>query len=391
MGETPAVIEMDGAGVIQYPTDENTTLQARLDFTSLMLNGEDFAGAALLTDGEQVYFYDPASESWQFVPPSTEADPFASLILSLFSPDILLSLPEEFPNATQWTIGDSIILDERPMVVYQFDFQLGTLVTSEQFLNQIMALLTNTNEISGTETPVSGTDSETLNLLLGLITNQISEQLNQGHFQMVLSISPEDHRVYQVQVDVDASIDLGFLQRFLGSQTEASIEPITSRLSLSMVIDDYDTPVLIETPADTIEGANPFTLDLLSGTRPLRNVPTLLDSAEFVLKFDSTFEGRLSEENPKDYFRFSAQAGDVVTITMTSLEKDNLLDPYLKLYDAAGIILAENDDARQNTGIGILDAEIYQFEIPVTGDYLIEATWLFAVPARDYILTIKRE
>lgn len=69
-------------------------------------------------------------------------------------------------------------------------------------------------------------------------------------------------------------------------------------------------------------------------------------------------------------YAFSAQRGDLITITMQRISGD--LDAYLILTDAQGRPLATNDD--DPVSPGTLDAAIRDWLIHVTGDYQIIAT-----------------
>ncbi len=71
-------------------------------------------------------------------------------------------------------------------------------------------------------------------------------------------------------------------------------------------------------------------------------------------------------------YSFTAKAGDVVSIDLTSTTASPLvLDPYLYLLDADRRVLAENDDIEAGK---IRDSHIEQFVVPGTGTYFIDVT-----------------
>lgn len=107
------------------------------------------------------------------------------------------------------------------------------------------------------------------------------------------------------------------------------------------------------------------------------------------LPFDSedtqrvTMRGRIDEARVLDEWVFRGQAGRRVTITLES--QDFWLDPLLRLYDADGNLLEENDMA-EDASLG-QDAQIARFILPRSGDYVIEATRFEGTGA--YLLTLE--
>jgi hypothetical protein len=71
-------------------------------------------------------------------------------------------------------------------------------------------------------------------------------------------------------------------------------------------------------------------------------------------------------------YQFSANAGDVVTLTMNSTTASpGVLDPYVYLLDSGFRVLAENDDIVSGN---LRNSLIEQIAIPATGTYYIDAT-----------------
>lgn len=91
--------------------------------------------------------------------------------------------------------------------------------------------------------------------------------------------------------------------------------------------------------------------------------------AQESITIGDTVEGTLDDDQPEVEYAFSAEQGQYLTITMTSSDSD--IDPYLRLEDADGAILAEDDDSA-----GSLNARISGFSVPANGDYTVIATTL---------------
>ncbi len=70
-------------------------------------------------------------------------------------------------------------------------------------------------------------------------------------------------------------------------------------------------------------------------------------------------------------YRFTANAGDIVTIALNSTASPAVLDPYLYLLDANLRVIAENDDMVAGVQRNAL---IEQFQILTSGTYYIDAT-----------------
>ena len=113
--------------------------------------------------------------------------------------------------------------------------------------------------------------------------------------------------------------------------------------------------------------------------------PELDLSSDFgtAIQYGDSVSGRLSDSFPLENWRFAANEGDRIVITMRSAEFDSLLE----LYDTHGTFLTEDDDSG-----GDLDAQIV-YTIPQSGDYIITATewWSeIGIVGGDYSLTLER-
>ncbi len=87
------------------------------------------------------------------------------------------------------------------------------------------------------------------------------------------------------------------------------------------------------------------------------------------IAYGDTVSGTISNAAYEVVYSFEGQAGDVVTITMT--RTDDMLDPYLALYDAYP---SQNPLAFDDDGGGDLNARIAGFSLPAPGTYYIVAT-----------------
>jgi hypothetical protein len=85
------------------------------------------------------------------------------------------------------------------------------------------------------------------------------------------------------------------------------------------------------------------------------------------LRYDDTVFYAIADALPEVVYSFRGQAGDIIDVTMT--RRSGTLDPYLKVVDVNGLILAANDDSN-----GSQNAQISGFVIPAEGTYFIFAT-----------------
>ncbi len=80
--------------------------------------------------------------------------------------------------------------------------------------------------------------------------------------------------------------------------------------------------------------------------------------------------GIISNDDPFQSYAFDANTGDVITAALTATSGS--LDTYLFMLDAAGAIIAENDDVGNNGEN--LNSEIPNFVIPSTGTFTLVAS-----------------
>lgn len=92
-------------------------------------------------------------------------------------------------------------------------------------------------------------------------------------------------------------------------------------------------------------------------------------SPNCAMRYGDTVFYSIDDTHPQVIYSFRAAQGDIIDIEMVRRSGD--LDPYVRLADATGRVLAANDDL-----IGVLgvDSAIQQFVVPQTGTYFIVAT-----------------
>lgn len=88
------------------------------------------------------------------------------------------------------------------------------------------------------------------------------------------------------------------------------------------------------------------------------------------IAYGDTVSGIINDDIPRLLYRFSGSAGDIVNIRMNRDSGD--LDPYLRLVDANGVTIIEDDD--DEAVEGTRDSYINNFELPADGEYTIIAT-----------------
>jgi hypothetical protein len=96
------------------------------------------------------------------------------------------------------------------------------------------------------------------------------------------------------------------------------------------------------------------------------------------LRYGDTVLNQITDINPRYYYTFRAERGDIISISMERTSGD--LDPSLQLVDSSGIVIAENDEIE---GSGNLDAAIIGQVIETEGVYVIIATRYGQVSGRS--------
>ena len=86
------------------------------------------------------------------------------------------------------------------------------------------------------------------------------------------------------------------------------------------------------------------------------------------LQYGIPITNTITNTQPRLFFTFEAQAGDIINISM--IRSSGSLDPYVQLLDANRFLVAENDDANGNTR----NAQIQALVINTPGTYILVAT-----------------
>lgn len=88
------------------------------------------------------------------------------------------------------------------------------------------------------------------------------------------------------------------------------------------------------------------------------------------ITYGSTVRGRITDDQPEIRYVFQGQEGDIAEIGMAAEQAPEPLDPLLRLEDADGNVLAENDDIEP----GVIRSSFISFRLPADGTYTIVAT-----------------
>ncbi len=94
-------------------------------------------------------------------------------------------------------------------------------------------------------------------------------------------------------------------------------------------------------------------------------------TAPIVVHYGDKIQKNLTRGLESFLFAFSAQAGDLVTITMVA-DTGGHLDPALVLLGPDGKTVAQNDDSFDSQ-FGLTNARLTRFPIPIDGTYTIQA------------------
>lgn len=171
----------------------------------------------------------------------------------------------------------------------------------------------------------------------------------------------------------------------------ADIGSFNSQIEAAELFED-GTYIIEASSFGSSGGAYTLSLALASDAATAEPRPTLAASTGGgEIAYGDTVTGAIDDEGTNaEFWTFVGQAGDVVTITMIA-DDTNEVDPRLYVYAEGEVsafdILAENDDA-EDSSVGRLNSQIFEFALPEDGEYVIEATQ-FGFGAGTYSLTLE--
>ena len=210
----------------------------------------------------------------------------------------------------------------------------------------------NTNATSTVEVAIAG----------GTATD--GSDYNSSNFPLTVTFEPgETMQVVPVAILNDSDFETGSNETIEFEITNVTGGAIgTQNTAVLEIVDDEvvresepnNAPSTAQLLADTLftSNFNPAIQDF-SGT----NISMQTAHATIVATGDDSF----------DYFTFTAAAGEIVTLDID----DNNFDTEIFLFDAAGNLLIENNDAIEPGHIGDNFASFLEFAIPTAGNYTI--------------------
>lgn len=103
-----------------------------------------------------------------------------------------------------------------------------------------------------------------------------------------------------------------------------------------------------------------------------------------------TINGRIERDGDQDWYRFSVEAGQSLAFIIDAEKYGSLLDSNLTLFDAAGKVLAGNDDAKW-LGRSLNRDSLLHFTFKEKGDYFLRVASLYRRGGEDhgYRLTLR--
>jgi hypothetical protein len=246
-GSGPIVVTNEGIATF----DTDMTLNLSADAEGEM---DSITDARLMIKDDMVYAYDPEADEWFGSAISAsdlegldELDP-AALV------EGLSLLGELTSDAVVWSHGDDIEVDGTNLEVFNIDVALGTLLTSDQVIEELSVLAAGMLD--------DGTDPESLSFLLGFLLADLGDQLDAGTFSLTMHVSEEDGRLYGFAFNIDQTVDLAFLADLAGGGAEGeTIPPITLQLDLELSLGGYGEAYEI-VPPETYTEEEGLNLDL---------------------------------------------------------------------------------------------------------------------------------
>lgn len=245
----------------------------------------------------------------------------------------------------------------------------GDVGSSEGTFN-LTLMQAGTTVISGiTSTPSGPVVVGSNSLTLG---NIVSENISNEQYSQLYTFPGEAGQVVTITMK-RASGDLDPLLILLNPDgTELARNDDATESNIDSVIGNFPLPqsgiyTIIATRFQQRFGANTGEFDLAI-TEGLSDSPPTVAQVQ-VMNYNTSKTGTISDLNVAQPFTFVGHAGDVISVSMTSLTGD--LDPYLILTTSSGEEIIRNDDDPLKQ---IRDAYLQQVVLPADGAYTIVAT-----------------
>ena len=168
--------------------------------------------------------------------------------------------------------------------------------------------------------------------------------------------------------DLDAHLDLALTngQIIVSNDDDPAAEGTLDAAITNYTIMKTDLYLIVATRFGREAGNTSGSYTLTVTQTPPEALGSTLDEARLI-DYGSVLEGALDDENPVRYFRFEAQRGDVITVTMQAASGN--LDSLVKLVDSTEAVLFSDSE-----GSGQRDARIPAYTLPNTGTYYLVAT-----------------
>ncbi len=131
-----------------------------------------------------------------------------------------------------------------------------------------------------------------------------------------------------------------------------------------VLTDGQYTVIATRNGGDQGKGAGRFRLTLTTQGNAAKSISP---DVRFI-PYGSTLTGNIDDTTTEILYAFFGHQGDVITVSMNRADGD--LDPYLAILDGGQKVLTYNDD----TSDGTQNAVVYQYVLPGTGVFYIQAT-----------------
>lgn len=183
------------------------------------------------------------------------------------------------------------------------------------------------------------------------------------------------HYVYRLTITAGVVVDGAYP---LGGRAGETIEFELSGQNLPAT----PTPIKLTAAAGELQRhrlrvgeleSNVFWLDVGDAPEQLENEPNDSPAAAASFQPPATLNGRIGQPGDVDHWRFTAKAGELLRFEVKAGRLGSPLDSVLKILDAEGRRLAENDDLDQNNSDSLL-----RWKAPAVGQYVLAVSERFS-------------